>query len=273
VSAADTTARWKDIQGASLRVEDLPSLADLRGRAQIRVTVAEGRAWVWWQADSDVMPELVARRIMPLEGAELFTRAGGQWYRLGAHLPEFGMPLGALEAGTPLERIVIPAKISAERPVGILPEPLVVRVVPFDSRQDRPATAMRCSIDELAAWADSATSSRLSRLEGVWRACSSGDENQSAVLVLGDPGTLPLLPRSTRFWGADLLVPLGFRLEPELPAPAVRHVVGAGKDDIVLMDEKGYELIARKAFKPLARSSIRLAQEGARCGPPKGSPK
>ena len=97
------TARWKDIQGASLRVEDLASLADLRGRAQMRVTVAEGRAWVWWQADSDVMPELVARRIMPLEGAELFTRTGGQWYRLGERLPAFGVPFGAL-GGRPFPR-------------------------------------------------------------------------------------------------------------------------------------------------------------------------
>jgi hypothetical protein len=91
--------------------------------------------------------------------------------------------------------------------------------------------------------------------------------------VLGVPGTLPLLPGSARFWGADLLVPLGCRSDPELPASAIRHIVGAGQDELVLMDEKGYELIARKAFQPLTRSGIRLAREGARSGPEKGSPK
>jgi hypothetical protein len=273
VSTADKTARWKDIHGASVRAEDLASLADLRGRAQMRVTLAAGRAWIWWQADSDVTPDLVARRIMPLEGAELFTRRGGQWYRLGERLPAFGIPSGALVAGVSLDRIVIPAKISAERPVGNLPERLAVRVVPYDSRQNRPATAMRSSIAELAAWADWATSYRLSCLRGAWRVACRGEDGPSEALVLGDPGTLPLLPGSTRFWGGDLLVPLGFRVDPELPAPAIRHIVGAGQDELVLMDENGHELIAREAFKPLTRTGIRLAREGARSGPEKGSPK
>jgi hypothetical protein len=273
VSTADITARWKDIRGASLRVEDLASLADLRGRAQIRVTVAGGRAWVWWQADSNVVPELVARRIMPLEGVELYTRTAGQWYRLGERLPAFGVPFDVAGAGASLDRIVVPAKISAERPAGNLPERLAVRVVPCDSRQNRPATALRASIDELAAWADWATSFRLSCLRAAWRAAAREEEGPSEALVLGDPGTLPLLPGSARFWGADLLVPLGFRSDPELPASAIRHIVGAGQDELVLMDEKGYELIARKAFQPLTRSGIRLAREGARSGPEKGSPK
>ena len=96
MTTADRSARWKDIRGACLPVEDLASLADLRGRARMWVAVAEGRAWVWWQADSDVTPDVVARRIMPLEGAELFTRTDGQWYRLGERLPAFGVPMGAL---------------------------------------------------------------------------------------------------------------------------------------------------------------------------------
>ena len=104
-------------------------------------------------------------------------------------------------------------------------------------------------------------------------AADPGEEGPSEALVLGDPGTLPLLPGSTRFWGADLLVPLGFRVDPQLPASAVRHIVGAGQDDLVLMDEKGYELVAREAFKPLTRTAIRLAREGARSGPEKGSSK
>ena len=47
----------------------------------------------------DVTPDVVARRIMPLEGAEMFTRTDGQWYRLGERLPAFGVPMGALAAG------------------------------------------------------------------------------------------------------------------------------------------------------------------------------
>jgi hypothetical protein len=272
VSTGDKTARWKDIQGASLRLEDLASLADLRGRAQMWVTVAGDRAWVWWQTDSDEVPDLVARRIMPLEGAELFTRSGGKWYRLGEQLPAFGVPLGAPAAGLSLDRVVIPARISAERPRSGLPERLAARVVRDNSGQNRPATAMRCSIDELAAWADWATSSRLSCLRGAWRALSPGAEGQAEALVVGDPGALPHLPGSTRFWGADLLIPLGFRTDPELPASAIRQIVGAGEDELVLMDEIGHELIAREALLPLTRTGIRLARERASCRRENGSP-
>ena len=143
MTTADRSARWKDIRGACLRVEDLASLADLRGRARMWVAVAEGRAWVWWQADSDVTPDVVARRIMPLEGAELFTRTDGQWYRLGERLPAFGVPMGALAAGLSLDRIVVPAKITAQRPAGNLPERLTLRVVPCDSPRNHLATATR----------------------------------------------------------------------------------------------------------------------------------
>ena len=113
--------------------------------------------------------------------------------------------------------------------------------------------------------------SQLSSLRGAWRSASSRAAGTAEVLVLGEPGTLPLLPGSTRFWGADLLLPLGFRVDPELPAPAIRHVVGASQDDLVVMDENGHELIAREAFKPLTRTGIRLARDDARSGPANGS--
>ena len=48
------------------------------------------------------------------------------------------------------------------------------------------------------------------------------------MLVIGAPGTLPLLPESVRYWGSELLVPLGFRAEPDLPEAAIRGVAGAG---------------------------------------------
>ena len=75
-------------------------------------------------------------------------------------------------------------------------------------------------------------------------------------------GELPLLPESVRYWGTDLLVPLGFRADPELPEGAIRRVVGAGDGDLVVLDEEGFELIARDAFKPLSRAGIRLARGG-----------
>ena len=53
------------------------------------------------------------------------------------------------------------------------------------------------------------------------------------------------------------------------PGSAIRHVVGASQDDLVVMDENGHELIVREAFKPLTRTGIRLARDDARSGPSK----
>jgi len=257
------TARWKDICCASLKVNDLEVLADLRGRPEIRVTVAGERAWVCWQVDSDRMPEILARRILPLEGVELFIERGGEWYRPGEHLPAFDVPFRAGAAGVALDRIIIPSKLSAQRPQGTLTDRLRVRLVRDDREQARPATALRCSLHVLFAWAERATSSQLSSLQGAWRRASDGAKADSEALILGVPGRLPHLPESVRYWGTDLLVPLGFRVDPDLPEPAIRRVVGAGAGDLVVGDEDGFELIARGAFRPLTRASVRLAQKGS----------
>ena len=108
---------------------------------------------------------------------------------------------------------------------------------------------MRTSIEELAAWADWATMSQLSSLA---RSCAARLHERRArrgFSYWANRVTLPLLPGSTRFWGADLLLPLGFRVDPELPASAIRHVVGASQDDLVVMDENGHELIGARGVQ------------------------
>jgi hypothetical protein len=263
VNTTDKTATWKDVRCVCLPVNDLEVLADLRGRPEIRVTVAGERAWVCWPVDSDLMPEILARRILPLEGVEMFTERGGEWYRPGEHLPAFDVPFRAGAAGVALDRIVIPSKLSAQRPQGSLTDRLRVRLVHDERQEARPATALRCSLRVLCAWAERATTSQLSCLQGAWRRASDGEEADAEALILGFPGRLPLLQESVRYWGTDLLVPLGFRVDPDLPEPAIRRVVGAGTGDLVVGDEDGFELIARVAFKPLTRASVRLAQNGS----------
>ena len=73
-----------------------------------------------------------------------------------------------------------------------------------------------------------------------------------------------------RFLGVHLLVPLGFRAYPELPERAFCHAVGAGPNDLIVLDDEGYELIPRDAFQPLSRAGIRLAGEGKMSGRPGG---
>jgi hypothetical protein len=91
------------------------------------------------------------------------------------------------------------------------------------------------------------------------------------VFVTGLAEALPLLPEGLRFWGTELLVPLGFRTEPGLPASAIREAAGAKPDEIAVMDQEGIELIPRAIFKPLSRAAIRMMLD-REIGTGEGSP-
>ena len=266
MNTTDVASDWKEIRCASLRVDDLRVLADVRNRAEIRVLIAGDRAWVCWPAGLETGPGILAGRLLPLEGVELFTERGGRWYRLGEHLPALGVPFHGKENGVGLDRMLIPGKLSAQRPSGRLTESLGVDLVPEERETIRLATAMRCSLRVLSVWAEQATSLQLSRLEGACRQAAAGEDRETEAFVRGASGTLPLLRESVRYWGTDLLVPLGFRVDPELPEQVIRAVVGAGEADLVVLDEQGLELIARGAFEPLFRAGVLLAVGGCAGG-------
>jgi hypothetical protein len=64
---------------------------------------------------------------------------------------------------------------------------------------------------------------------------------------------------AVRLWGDDLLVPVGFRPDPDLPPATLREAVGAEADELVVLDEAGAEVVPRAAFAPLTRAGVRLA--------------
>lgn len=270
MNSADKTAPFYEVRCASLPVEALGALADLRGRADMQVTLADGRAWLRWQAESGLMPQLLARQILPVEGVELFTERGGEWYRLGAHLPAFGVPFRDGTTGVSLDRMVIPSKLVVLRPDEGVSDPLRIRLVRDTGEHARPATAFRCALSVLASWAEGAPSAQLSPLQVAWRAASDRDIGSSEVMVLGLPGTLPLLPESVRYWGKRLLIPLGFRAEPDLPEEAIRVVAEAGEGDLAVLDDDGLELIAGELFTPLSRAAVRLGVRGLTGRGPEG---
>src|SRR4051794_28728165 len=113
------TVGWKDVGCASIPVRDVSVLADLRRGSEIRVSIGGDRAWIRWEPGSEVMQHVVVRRLLPLRGVELFTRRGGRWYRLGEHLPAFGVPVGDGLDGVPLGRILLPQPMTVRRPSGV----------------------------------------------------------------------------------------------------------------------------------------------------------
>jgi hypothetical protein len=261
---------WHDVGCVRIAIEDLRVLADLRGRVEIHVAVRGDQAWVFWEPGTAPLPDVLVRRLLPLPGVEMYTRRDGTWYRVGAHLPAFDVPMAEEAGSLPLERIVLPQPMTAIPPRGGAPGPLSLRLVRDSLCRPRPASGVLCSMARLASWAEDATTERLAALRAAWTAGPEGGPDAPEVLVLGDPRALPAVPEGMRFWGVELLVPLGFRPDPELPEPALRCALGAGPDDLVLLLGQDHERIPRAAFRPLSRAAVRLARRGIGRGPSVG---
>jgi MoxR-vWA-beta-propeller ternary system domain bpX2 len=255
------TASWKDARRASLPVEDLPILARLRVRGDFRVLINGRMAWLSWEPEADGAQDMVARLILPIAGAALYVERSGHWYRLGEHLPVFDVPRGDGADWVPLERAIFPEPVEGARARRDLEDPMPLRLVRDALLPARPASGLRCSLSSLRSWAERATSSQLAALYGAWIGPDSPGGSESQVFLTGSSEALPVLPEGVRFWGTDLLVPLGLRVEPNLPAAAIRRAVGARHDELAVIDADGIELIPRTVFARLSRASIRMIEE------------
>jgi hypothetical protein len=199
-------------------------------------------SWVYWPAGrADVL-----RCLVPISGIVFYSKwSDGRWARFGSRLPTTDAPPDG--PGEPLHPILFPARIEPVPPDTDLFPPLPLRLV--RGGEPKPATMLSTSMNRLAAWADGATTLELAAV----RAARCGNR----VLLFGLK--LPSLAESTRFWGTDLLLPVGFRTDPDLPAPIVQAAVGVSPDELMAFDETGIDLVPRSAFEPLTRAGIRLA--------------
>jgi hypothetical protein len=115
--------------------------------------------------------------------------------------------------------------------------------------EPKPASALECTLGDLLKWADVATTGELAAV----RAARSGDR---AILLIPQRVSIP---SATRYWGEDVLVPVGFRPEPDLPPATLRAAVEAEPDELVFLKAEGTEIVPRGAFEPLTRAGVRLA--------------
>jgi hypothetical protein len=225
----------------------LAALADLRCRPDIRVVVRADRAWVFWRAGQDE----VLRRVFPVSGVALYAEQNGLWYQPGHHLPTFGIPGKLDQESVPLSQALVPAPAEITSPGRARPQAARLGLVRDDDA--RPASALRCRVSALSAWAEAIPSSRF----GSLRAAIAGD----LVMLLGL--RLPSLGDGERYWGTDVLTPLGFRAEPNLPHDAIRRALGVAAEEILLLTGGGgYEVIPHHVFRPLTLAGIRLAERG-----------
>ena len=77
-----------DVCCASLPVEALPALADVRCLAGLEVVSLNGRAWLRWSPGSNQ----VLSCVLPVPGVVLYAWRDGVWFRAGARLPAFDVP-------------------------------------------------------------------------------------------------------------------------------------------------------------------------------------
>jgi hypothetical protein len=226
---------------AHLPAPSLPLLAALRVRTDVRIFLEGDTAWVFWLAgDREVL-----HRVLAVDGAELFQRRGDRWYRPGRHLPCFSIPDEA--AAHPLVALLTPAPVVPEI-AAVAVRPLPVQLV-RDGRA-RPARALCCRLEELAAWCERATTHQLAALEAAV-------DDDGRVLVRGE--RLPPLLAPERYWGQGLLLPLGWRAEPHLGEDALREAAGLRQEELGLLSVAGLEVIDRGALRPLTRAGVRLA--------------
>src|SRR5262249_57003670 len=114
-----------------------------------------------------------------------FTRRDGHWHRPGECLPAFDVPIGDGSAGIALDRVILPEPLTLPRPGGDTPRPVPLRLARDESERPRPATAVRCRLAELAAWAEWAPSGWIESLSGAWCASTAEEPGGAEVLLLG----------------------------------------------------------------------------------------
>lgn len=239
----DVADPWADVTAARLPASALMHLAAVRDRAGVRVHVLGDLAWVTWTSSH---AEVIAC-LLPASGVEFFVRRGNEWFRFNSRVPTSDRPPDA--AGRPLDAVLVPERLEPRATDTTPLRKLAVRIVRGGGLH--PATALRCTLAELLHWVETATTLHLTTLV----AARNGDR----VLLCGEK--LPIIPGATRYWGSAVLIPLGFRAEPELSADILRAVVGAQAGDVVVFDETGVAVIPDLAFAPLTRVGVRLAAE------------
>lgn len=231
---------FDDVCAAALPTQALPLLAPLRCEPGLQVATEGGRLWLRFEPGS----ERVVRAILPLSGVELFAFRHGDWRQFGQSLPAFDFPQRA--RFEPLYQVLFPAPVLPLPADGGPIRPVRLTLKP-DARP-RPTTAMHCPLTAFAAWADTVPSTRLHRLHGVIR--------QERILVLGDK--LPILDGATRFWGKLVLVPLGYRPEPDLSEPALREAAGVEAEELLMLGTDRIDAIPRAALGRLSRTALHL---------------
>ncbi len=237
----------KSVRLARFAYDDLAALADFRVDSGIRVVVSGDRVLARLpQGASEAVERLLAVR-----GVELFVENHAGRYRLGDRIPAFDIDWNE-DHSIPLDQVLIPGFVRAELPASTEPEPAAFRLVPC--AESMSTSALTCSLDNLAAWADGSPTVAIERLRGAL--------SRRTAFVVATVGKPPAIVDAERYWGERLFIPLGSRPEPNFHEDILVSLLNLG-DDRAIACAVGFERIPSSAIRPLTRASIRLARDAS----------
>lgn len=235
---------WNSATEARILAADLVRLSHMRDRADIRVRLFGSFAWLTWSSSRVE----VVQALFPLMEVIFFRTDLGVRYRLGNRIPTDEVPPSGEDR--PLTGVLVPLPIQTVSPDANFAPTVPVRLVRGGS--PGPTTALLCDLDALRALADTATSYELTRIRGIL----CGDR---AMLFGSD---LPRIAGALRLYGTDLLLPVGYRTEPDLPAAVLRAGVGVVSGEVLIFTQDGIEIVPIDRAEPLTRAAIRIALAG-----------
>ncbi|WP_020475400.1 hypothetical protein [Zavarzinella formosa] len=231
-------------QAARVPLAGLSALAGLRSVGHITVVSTNQHAWIRWGRHG----ETVVAALLAVPGVEWFATRDGQWFRSGEFLPAGDVPPPG--ESVPFDQVLLPAKFTPLPPGVSSGERVLCRLVPSDI--PRPTSALRCPLPALRDWVENATTAELQSV----RACLCDDR----VLLIGEK--LPWAEPAERFWGREVLVPLGYRPEPDWSEAALRETAGVTRDELLILTADHTEMIPRQVLEPLRRAAWRAVTAG-----------
>jgi len=237
---------FDDVCCARIPRDSLALLACLRIEPGLRACLTEQHAWLRWDAGN----ERVLRAVMPIHDALLYCFHDGRWHRFGHALPDFEFPIDLHYQ--PLAHLLFPMPV----------QPIPVPATSWQAlrmtleRDDRPraTTAMRCTLQALSAWSDTVGTQRLASL----RAVVQRDE----MLILGRD--LPILENACRYWGHDILIPIGYAPSIAIAESVLRESGHVADEDLFVWEPQRTMTVPRASFTAMSRASLRLCMREAR---------